>query len=331
MDGKNEALLLVEFDSMKGPLIRMVRPKKATLIKKINEKKLLIWIIRATEFSVQRLGELTVYAKALALDDPNFSRKKRQFGIAFLTQRTLELTVAQKLLELLIQKCKKEANNQGYFLMLQKFLETLEFAQVQLDANALVTEPEEKEFDSNKLQIFNKLTFEFKELAKEIIVNATNTTDQQNKQNNAPLQFGARKIKAQIELQGERPQDLSLAMNLFLRILERLPKEELQTRIIAAVEYLDRLLFEKVDIEYFLSFLQYFISMEEFTISEFKKDELIAQLKNLQETHGEWIKCLVTAEFTGKSLEHFFKITGFRREGLELLIDLLFIKIIAVH
>ncbi|MHA1640283.1 MAG: hypothetical protein ACTSW0_08740, partial [Candidatus Heimdallarchaeota archaeon] len=125
MDGKNEAFLLVEFDSMKGPLIRMVRPKKATLIKKINEKKLLIWIIRATEFSVQRLGELTVYAKALALDDPNFSRKKRQFGIAFLTQRTLELTVAQKLLELLIQKCKKEANNQGYFLMLQKFLETL--------------------------------------------------------------------------------------------------------------------------------------------------------------------------------------------------------------
>jgi len=231
----------------------------------------------------------------------------------------------------LIQKCKKEANNQGYFLMLQKFLETLEFAQVQLDANALVTEPEEKEFDSNKLQIFNKITFEFKELAKEIIVNATNTTDQQNKQNNAPLQFETRKIKAQVELQGERPQDLSLALNLFLRILERLPKEELQTRIIAAVEYLDRLLFEKVDIEYFLSFLHYFISMEEFTISEFKKEELIAQLKNLQETHGEWIKCLVTAEFTGKSLEHFFKITGFRREGLELLIDLLFIKIIAVH
>ncbi|RLI69162.1 MAG: hypothetical protein DRO63_01355 [Candidatus Gerdarchaeota archaeon] len=231
----------------------------------------------------------------------------------------------------MIQKCKKEANNQGYFLMLQKFLETLEFAQVQLDANALVTEPEEKEFDSNKLQIFNKITFEFKELAKEIIVNATNTTDQQNKQNNAPLQFETRKIKAQVELQGERPQDLSLALNLFLRILERLPKEELQTRIIAAVEYLDRLLFEKVDIEYFLSFLHYFISMEEFTISEFKKEELIAQLKNLQETHGEWIKCLVTAEFTGKSLEHFFKITGFRREGLELLIDLLFIKIIAVH
>ncbi|MHA1743814.1 MAG: hypothetical protein ACTSV6_06155, partial [Candidatus Heimdallarchaeota archaeon] len=250
MDGKNEAFLLVEFDSMKGPLIRMVRPKKAPLIKKINEKKLLIWIIRATEFSVQRLGELTVYAKALALDDPNFSRKKRQFGVAFLTQRTLELTVAQKLLELLIQKCKKEANNQGYFLMLQKFLETLEFARVQLDANALVTEPEEKEFDSNKLQIFNKLTFEFKELAKEIIVNATNTTVQQNKQNNAPLQFETRKIKAQVELQGERPQDLSLAMDLFLRILERLPKEELQTRIIAAVEYLDRLLFEKVDIEY---------------------------------------------------------------------------------
>ncbi|MCF2142302.1 MAG: hypothetical protein K9W42_01190 [Candidatus Heimdallarchaeota archaeon] len=331
MDGKNEALLLVEFDSMKGPLIRIVRPKKAPLIRKINEKKLLIWIIRASEFSVQRLGELTVYAKALSLDDPNFSRKKRQFGVAFLTQRTLELTVAQKLLELLTQKCKKEANNQGYFLMLKKFLEILEYAQVQLDANTLETEPEEKEFDSNKLQVFNKLTLNIKELDKEIIVNAATAPDREEKENRTLRQFENRKIKAEAMLQGEPPQDLDLAMDLFLRILERLPKEELQTRIVAAVEYLDRLLFEKVDIEYFLSFLQYFISMEEFTISEFKKEELNAQLKNLQETHGEWIKCLVTAEFTGKSLEHFFEVTGYRREGLELLIDLLFIKIIAVH
>ena len=33
----------------------------------------------------------------------------------------------------------------------------------------------------------------------------------------------------------------------------------------------------------------------------------------------------------GKRLTHFFKETGVRREGLELLVDLLFVKIIAIY
>jgi len=311
----------------------MQRPKNSRLAEQINQEQLLIWIIRTAEFSARKIGDLTVYAKALGLEDPNFSRKKRQFGLALLTHRTIELAAAQKVLDLLTLKCKKEANNQAYFLMLKKFIDILEYAQKELELEELEEKNERHKILSSRLNVFAAISLRNKETGKETIVEQKNKREreQEKKEEVEQLQFKSEGYIAQIILQAKKPLDLMLAMNLFLRIIEGMPEEVFLERILCAVEYLDRLLFEEVDIEYFLSFLQYFAGMEEFTIIDFKQEEFAKELENLQQTHGEWIQTLQNTKLAGKSLRQFFTTTGFRREGLELLIDLLFIKVITIH
>ncbi len=96
------------------------------------------------------------------------------------------------------------------------------------------------------------------------------------------------------------------------------------------MEFLDRLLLEDVDIRYYMPFSQYLIAMESYTISEFKNEEIEEQITNFKETYGEWVECIIGKEFDGKKLAEFFLVTGITRESLELLIDFLFVKLVAI-
>jgi hypothetical protein len=355
--GENKIALLVEFDSMKGPVLRKKQPTSYEFPQNLELEQFLMWIIRATEFSVRKIEKNTVYAKTLALRDPNFNRKKRQFGIALVTNTTIELDKAEAMLDQIISHCKKDSDGKPYFKMLSSLLQTItdfpNYMTVSKDSSLkntkknqiqlLLHEEEEKTqhneksqdkqflLMSNKLRVFNKLTLIDKETQTKTIVSLVEGFSKVNDLVGRQFAWESSRYSILVDLQYDAPEGLEIGADLLLRIFDALPSGKiLNERLLVAVEFLDRLLDEKVDIEYYLPFLQYLVSMDNFTITEFKTKAFTEQYEKMKETHGEWIKCLNEVELDGKKLSDFFKLVGVRREGLELLIDLLFVKLIAI-
>jgi len=354
---KNTIALLVEFDSMKGPVLRKKQPTNYEFPPNLELEQFLMWIIRASEFSVRKIEKQTVYAKTIALSDPNYSRKKRQFGIALITKRTIELDEAELILDRIIDHCKKEGDGKPYFKMLYGLLQTIgsfptyitiakknlmkksktkqkQMLLLEEEQNTLVNnKSQDKQFllMSSKLRVFNKVTLIDKETETKTIVSLVEGFSKVNDLVGRQFVWESSIYTILVDLQYDAPEGLENGADILLRIFDALPAGKiLNERILVAVEFLDRLLDEKVDIEYYLPFLQYLVSMDNFTITEFKNEGFEEQYEKMKETHGEWITCLKEIELDGKKLSEYFKVVGERREGLELLIDLLFVKLIAI-
>ena len=350
----NLGLVLVEFDSLKGPVIRKRNPQNYTLPKLSLEEEFLMWIIRSSEFSVRKIEQQTAYAKAISLADPNFSRKKRQFGLAIISKLTFELSEAEIILNELIRNCLKNSDNKSYFKMLNGLLQTVKNFELpenillqsikstkedvlkQINNTAKFDEKIEEQNQlphiiiSSKLQIFNKITLKEKRGMIELVVGKPEgfETFKQKQQMN----ISSDKIDIDVLLQNYSPTNLHKGLEIFIQILESTKELENKIeKIIIGIEFLDRLLYEDVDIEYYLPFIQYLLSMENYSITEFKEEEFGKQLVNLRGTHGDWINSLIGKNFDGMKLTQFFNITGIKREGLELLIDLLFTKLITIY
>ncbi|HUT81728.1 MAG TPA: hypothetical protein VMZ29_11050 [Candidatus Bathyarchaeia archaeon] len=359
MDQNNNiSAVLVEFDSLKGPVIRKRNPTNLVIPKMGEADNILMWIIRALDFSVRKINDKTAYAKTVTLRDPNFTRKKRQFGIALITKTTYELKEMEETLDKIIQRCYQEGENKPYFKMLDNLLVIM--SKIDEFTNETFTECTEQEIQpifleddkkvsqvsidseiqdnetrfmlmSNRLNILNKITITDKFSNKTCIVCAANKLSQINTSMGYLFQVTSERFHLEIDVRRMIQEGTVDSLEILLRIIDVLPTQiDLNERILVIAEFLDRLLYEEVDLEYFLPYLQYFISMENFTITEFKTEEFEKQYENLKETHGEWIKSLSGLDLDGKRLIEFFKLTGLRREGLELLIDLLFVKIIAI-
>jgi hypothetical protein len=357
--GKNIVKILVEFDSIKGPIIRKKEPNNFEFPVGAEIDAILMWILRATEFSVRKIGEQTAYAKILSLDDPNFQRKKRQFGIAIITKETIELKTAEKLLDEIIKQAQSRGNDKPYFKMLKELLEiigsiqgisnrlnvTEQTKQLQPDVSIntqkksqnLIAIENTNQFDqfllmSKKLLIFNKVKIMDKNKESTFIISSVEAFGKIDMDIGQIVEITTNRYNFKIDLRSYCPSELEQGFELLSRILETLPQDSMYNeRLVVAIEFLDRLIDEQVDLEYYLPFLQYLIAMENYTITEFLNEEFNKQLHNLKETHGDWIEALSKNNLDGKSLSNFFKETGVRREGLELLVDLLFVKIIAIY
>ncbi|HUU78896.1 MAG TPA: hypothetical protein VMX55_11160 [candidate division Zixibacteria bacterium] len=349
-------VVLIEFDSLKGPIIRKKNPQNYDLSNISGKEDFLMWVIRASEFSVRKIDDFTAYAKAISLSDPNFSRKKRQFGLAVISKLTFDIIEAEKMLNSIIEKCKKYSDNKSYFKMLNELLQIIndykppekiiaekifqtknEFLdQLNIDQkfeNIIKKEKIKEDIPflivSEKLQVFNKVSIKTKEESFSLIIGKSSTFN--NLSSKQQISISSEKISLEVILQNSTPLGLQTGLEILIRILNTIMNlEEIVDRMIVGIEFLDRLLYENVDIQYYLPFVQYLISMESYTITEFKIEDFEKQFVEFQETHGEWINCLIGQNLDGKKLTEFFKLTGIKREGLELLIDLLFVKLIAI-
>ncbi|NHJ03990.1 MAG: hypothetical protein EAX90_04150 [Candidatus Heimdallarchaeota archaeon] len=352
----NLGVVLIEFDSLKGPIIRKKNPQNYDLSSISSREDFLMWIIRASEFSVRKIDDFTAYAKAISLNDPNFSRKKRQFGLVVISKLTFDIIEAEMMLNSIIEKCKKNSDNKSYFKMLNELLQIIndykppekiiaekifqtknEFLdQLNLDqkfTSIIKKEDTKKDIPflivSEKLQVFNKVRINTKEDSFNLIIGKSSTFN--NFTSKQQISISSEKISMEVILQHNTPPGLQTGLEILIRILDTIQNlEEIVDRIIVSIEFLDRLLFENVDIQYYLPFVQYLISMESYTITEFKIEDFEKQFVDFQDTHGDWINCLIGQNLDGKKLTDFFKLTGIKREGLELLIDLLFVKLIAI-
>lgn len=337
--------ILVEFDTLKGPVIRKRTPKSFEMLKKLEIESILLWIIRADEFSVRKIESDTAYAKTFTLSDPNFARKKRRFGLALISKDTIELTSAEKIINELLNKCREVGENQPYFKMLNNLFQILNQT-MEIDSSSEVnkqTETNSKHANnsetkkehillmSKRLSIFNKLSIIDKKKKEQITVSSTDNFGKADRNIGSVHKLQSEKFEIIADLRLEIPETLMLGLELLLRIIDVLPIGiVLKDRFLVAAEYIDRLLYEEVDIEYYLPFLQYFVSMENFTITEFNTEEFSLRIDEFQENYGEWVKELQKKNLDGKKLTKYFQIVGQRREGLELLIDLLFVKLISL-
>lgn len=348
-------VVLIEFDSTKGPVIRKKHPAEYVFPENSEMESILMWTIRASEFSVRKIEKQTAYAKSISLRDPNFNRKRRQFGIALISKATIDLRKAENNLDKIIAVCIKESENKPYFKMLNGLLTTIEeFQQIingeiitakeqlgetqfeikkQTQENQKLKEEQIQQFllMSNRLNLFNKITFLDKENGIKIVICLAEGFGTVTEVVGVPYKYESDRFNILIDLRHDFPEELELGLEILSKILTTLPAEkEFNEKILVSAEFIDRLLFEKVDIEYYLPFLQYLISKDHFSITEFRTEEFRRQLNNLKETHGDWIDCLTDKDLDGKKLSEFFDITGTNKEGLELLIDLLFVKLIAI-
>lgn len=357
--GNNFVVILVEFDSMKGPIIRKKEPKNYQFPDGAEIDAILMWTLRSTEFSVRKIVEQTAYAKTISLSDPNFQRKKRQFGFAVVTEKTIELKKAEKLLDKIIQVAQKKGNNTPYFKMLNELFEIInsieeltnglddsknqehllpEVSREKQNKTQKTTLVENvNQYDqflliSKKLLVFNKVKIIDIGRESTFIISSAEGFGKADKDIGQIIEISTNHFKYIVDIRNYFPPELDQGFVLLSRIFETLPQESnYNERFVIAIEFLDRLLDEQVDIEYYLPFLQYLISMENYTITEFQNEEFNNQFHNLKNTHGEWIQSLSNENLDGKKLTDFFRITAIRREGLELLVDLLFIKIIAIY
>ncbi|MFW9923256.1 MAG: hypothetical protein ACFFDW_08235 [Candidatus Thorarchaeota archaeon] len=349
-------ILLVEFDSLKGPIIRKQQATNNQLLKMNFKEEFLMWILRATDFSIKKFNDQVIYAKSIELSDPNFQRKKRQFGLALISDNSLTITKAENLLNDLIQNCKERSDNQSYFRMLNGLLTTINSQDFTLQKVALMEGRKESKIAakvideencedensadiigeiphlliSNKLQLINVAEIRTAEPKITVLIGHPEAYED-NSKGKKKLSQTFENIEICIELQDKIPEGIYEGLTILAKILNAKENiEDITDRILVGIEFLDRLLLENVDIEYYLPFLQYFIAMENYTLSEFDEEEYTSQLPNLSETHGEWISAILGKKIKGEKLSKFFALTGNKREGLELLIDLLFIKIIAI-
>ncbi|MHA1186896.1 MAG: hypothetical protein ACTSXA_08260 [Candidatus Heimdallarchaeota archaeon] len=309
-------------------------------------------MIRAKEFSVRKLNTHTVYAKTISLTDPNFSRKNRQFGIAIITSVTIEIEEAEQIINNIFSESIEKCNNQSYFKMLNGLLEIIsnddpftgkdfvkdQKKQISNDKvekpvkNPFLEKVNQRVFLSEKLSQIKsvKLTSqkeEYNVVIRQTLKSEPNQVSKQGEQ----LEFATEKYAIRVEMTSSLPDDLQFGLEIFSRIIE--PLSTLQGneyRLLVGVEFFDRLLAENIDIHYYLPFIQYLITMEQYTITEFKNEEFANHLPDLMTTHGEWIDCLNNNELDGLPLTKFFEIVKVKRESLEFLIDLLFMKLIKI-
>jgi len=309
-------------------------------------------VIRAKEFSVRKLNTHTVYAKTISLTDPNFSRKNRQFGIAIITSVTIEIEEAEQIINNIFSESIEKCNNQSYFKMLNGLLEIIsnddpftgkdfvkdQKKQISNDKvekpvkNPFLEKVNQRVFLSEKLSQIKsvKLTSqkeEYNVVIRQTLKSEPNQVSKQGEQ----LEFATEKYAIRVEMTSSLPDDLQFGLEIFSRIIE--PLSTLQGneyRLLVGVEFFDRLLAENIDIHYYLPFIQYLITMEQYTITEFKNEEFANHLPDLMTTHGEWIDCLNNNELDGLPLTKFFEIVKVKRESLEFLIDLLFMKLIKI-
>ncbi|MGC9778561.1 MAG: hypothetical protein HZR80_04910 [Candidatus Heimdallarchaeota archaeon] len=305
--------VLVEFDSIKGPVIRKKQPASNIFPENSEMESVLMWAIRASEFSVRKIEKQTAYAKAISLRDPNFTRKKRQFGIALITETTMDLGKAESILDKIISVCVKESENKPYFKMLNGLLIAIGDFQQIINGESLTTKnpniinQKEKTSDSNekedkyneqqiqqyllmsnRLNLFNKITFLDKENNTKTIVCLAEGFSKANGVFGVPYEYTSDRFNIQVDLRYEIPEGLEQGLEILARILSTMTTgKEFNEKVLVSAEFIDRLLFEKVDIKYYLPFLQYLISMDHFTITEFKTEEYKEQYASLKETHGD--------------------------------------------
>ncbi len=356
--GNNLAVILVEFDTIKGPSIRKTVPKNYNFPEGVDFDSILMWILRASEFSARKIIEQIAYAKNISLDDPNFNRKKRQFGFAIISKELIELKKAEQYFNKLIQEIQIKANNKSYFKMLNELIEATnlfqnlvnELTDVRIQEQLSIKSEDEQNISKNnsliegtnqyeqfllmskKLLVFNKV--KIWDIKKEaiFIISSVEGFGKIDRDIGEIIEITTNSFKYYIDIRDYHPLELDQGFELLSKIFESISDDNQNNqRFVIAIEFLDRLLYEQVDIEYYLPFLQYLVAMEKYTITEFQNEEFNKQLHNLKETHGEWIQSLSNENLDGKKLTDFFRITGIRREGLELLVDLLFIKIIAIY
>ncbi|MBD3190956.1 MAG: hypothetical protein GF308_09950 [Candidatus Heimdallarchaeota archaeon] len=345
MGVENAALMLVEFDSTRGPIIRKKSPNNFKIPIINDQGNFLMWVLRAEDFSVRKVGNYTAYARALSLRDPNFPRKNRQFGFVIVTQTTIEFQKVNGIIDDLIKKAKGRSNNKPYFKMLYELLETfkeIKKEQATFNSEGKTTgrtrEGEEtkvqqmEQISSNRLTVFNKIIIYDKKNEVTILVKK-NGLERTKKGISKQLEASTDRIiissEVQYNLQNGLINQLHEGLMIFARMLEAFPSKQVQKeRILVGVEYFDRLLQEKVDIPYFLPFLQYLIFMESFTIEVVKTQEFNQNLAELIKTHGSWIEKFDLPSLEGKQLSAFFNLVKIKREALEVLIDLLFLGII---
>jgi hypothetical protein len=353
-------MLLLEFDSIKGPIVRKIKPKNSLLPEKITQTEVFIWVLRSETFSVKKIDSYTAFARGLELRDPNFSRKKRQFGLAIITQNKLTIQQAESLLEDMIKKSVKKGNNKSYFRMLQGLFEVVEEAteiigkvkndkeyessgipvsKNDIQAKATKSETlqdtstEMKKINllSNRLSVFKKMIVNDRRSNMSYLIGNTQVIKNNERQGEQLLGISLKKMDIQVEMRGSMPEGVQHGLDIFSRIIGAVPSTKMdKKRLLAGAEFLDKLLLEKVDILYYLPFFQYLMGMENYTITEFKKEGFERQFNDLRETHGGWIDCFLDKDLTNESLSDFFAETGTRREGLEFLIDLLFVKIVTI-
>ncbi len=344
-------IILVEFDSLKGPVIRNKNPKNFQIPNETNDENLLMWILRANEFSVRKIGKQTAFAKAISLDDPNFPRKKRQFGLGLIAQPTIDLMEAEKILDLIISTSKKISNNKPYFKMLNGLLTSIaNFIIPSEFSNSETLSPQERKpmsriqneiilkqetprmLISNKFNVFQKVVISSKQSNYTISIgNKETSLELERNTSHKEMSISTEKMKIDVVVQKDIPENLQIGLDIFSRILDVvIDISNIENRVVSSLEFLDRLLLEDVDIHYYMPFSQYLVAMEAYTISEFKNEEIEDQIANFKDIYGEWIECIIGKEFDGKKLAEFFTVTGITRESLELLIDLLFVKLVAI-
>ncbi len=164
-----------------------------------------------------------------------------------------------------------------------------------------------------------------------VIRQSLDSNSNQETKKGEQLEFATEKYAVRVEMTSSLPDDLQFGLEIFSRIIE--PLSTLQGneyRLLVGTEFFDRLLAENIDIHYYLPFIQYLITMEKYTITEFRNEEFMNHLPDLMETHGEWITCLNNSELDGLPLTKFFNIVKVKSDGLEFLIDLLFMKLIKI-
>ena len=278
---KELGLVLVEFDSIKGPIIRIAKPHERVIPEKKELEKILMWIIRAKEFSVRKIGKSTAYAKILELNDPNFRRNKRQFGFALITDKKLSLENAEVFVDSILNRCRIGSDNQSYFKMLNNLFLTLETMNDKEMEDILKAE-EKWEEDINKISIETSITqyvnnkkkghksnllkivktiFILEKKSDEEISIFSNNLSEKNAEH--IIEEDGYNINLTSSLVIEPTQKITDGFKILVKIFDSLSSIKLfEDRIVAGIEYFDRLLRENVDLEYFLPFLQYMITME---------------------------------------------------------------------
>jgi hypothetical protein len=366
------AILLIEFDSIEGPIIRMTRPMNFFLPKTTVLNDFLMWVIRAEDFSVRKIDELTAYAKALKLYDPNYSRKDRKFGFVYVCNPTIPLSDAETLLDDLIKKSIRRSNKQPYFKLLKGLIETLQEAkprelfqlcqQTEKDLkeqvkesnknkanndkksvmagaierkNGIISQSEANnviKISTNRLHIFNRVIITDKLTEVSYIIGRPDTLKRPEEPVGKEFEITTGRIKVRVDLRGGIPTGLQKGLEILNQEIDGIPLGGLaKERLVVSVEFLDLLLWEQADIQFYTPYLRYILAMDYFTIKEFNQSQFQEHFQSLCNTHGRWIECLENEPLTGQTLEQYFQITGINRQAMEMLVDLIIIKIIKVY
>jgi len=244
--------LLIEFDSLKGPVIRKIHPAENHFAREEELEKIAMWILRAIEFSVRKINNQIIYAKTIELNDPYFPRKKRQFGIALLSNETLEMNRAEFLIKKILEKCKLESDNKPYFRMLCGLLEVISSVEDLINTNTTnnreeydkedqtiildyknykidETQKQKKQFlfFTKQMILFNKAIIEDKKNSIKTIICLKDKSNKINEFIGYKIEQNSNRFHIQIDLKNKPMEELVQGLGILLGILETLPKDRI--------------------------------------------------------------------------------------------------------